>query len=430
MPRASFAYRITAAQVGLSRDPDWIAAPAPVRAEVLRWLVVYGLMEKDKDLSEGLDKDGNPMVPISAETRKYRESAQGPADPNAPPLSPAYAVSRTRLLLDGRAVDSGGGYAEFFWRYDEHSGGSWGKILDYQRKGIGRSKVKRDVIGASLDMITRVRTRLLTRWLAFKRNGFKAPPTVPAPVVPPPRIVVIGRTDFEHFTYGIGGAGGAAPSRAALQRGQSTGFFQRKPGEGLPAFGGPGTLGPPKAPPAPKLIPPPATVSARAALDRAAEVARQAGFRTREIAPGEHGHGGSTIGRYDRPTDMILFNPTADYWAHQAREDELNRKANWFAGSGPDYLVTHEIGHGLHHRALAAELGSEGARLEWNRLVDLDNDADWAKIRPAIKKAVSRYAAIDGREFVAEIHAAVTVSGKTFPAWVLGLYRTLKGPPL
>lgn len=274
MPGRAFAYRITLSEVGLTRDPDFLRASPAVRAEVLRWLVVLGLKEKDHDLAAGLDAGGAALTPVSEATRKHRVSAMGPADPNAPALMPAYAVSRTRLLLEGEPTKKGDA-AEFFWGFDAHTGGSWGEILGHHRDGIGARKVKRDVIGLSAAGRARVRQELLSRWQAFKLNAYRTPEraAVPGPELPPPRIGVRGRTDFEHFTYGIGsGTTGAAESRTALAAGRSTGFFQRRPGQGLTAFGGPGSgpLLPPRPPvaptpkprpkpaPKPKPLPPPA----------------------------------------------------------------------------------------------------------------------------------------------------------------------------
>lgn len=234
MPRRAFAYRITLADVGLD-VPAFRRAPAPVRREVLGWLVVIGLREKDRDLSAGLDKNGRPLAPIRPATRLRRESDMGPADPSAPPLMPAYAASRTRLLLTG-AVGRSLEYVEFWWEFDAHTGGSWGRILDYHRRGIGKSRTKRDVIGISAAAVARARQDVLGRWFEYQASGFTRKPTrAPAPTPPPPRLAAVGgRTDWHNFTFGIGGGGAPAPGV------RTTGFFQRRPGGGYAAIGGPG----------------------------------------------------------------------------------------------------------------------------------------------------------------------------------------------
>lgn len=233
-----FSYRITTAQMGVATDPDFLRAPVEARRQVLEWMVRVGLREKDAELAAGLDAKGRRLAPIRPATRKYRESAMGPTDPNAPPLMPAYAASRTRLLLTGEIE---GDAAQFYWEYDAKTGDTWGRILDYHRQGIGRFRTRRDVIGLSPDGLKRVREEVRARWMAFKLAKFQLPRRQPAPEVPRPRIVATGRTDFERFTYGIGG-GSAAESRRALERGMSTGWRQRRPGQGIPAIGGPGTI--------------------------------------------------------------------------------------------------------------------------------------------------------------------------------------------
>lgn len=251
MAKRAFAYSLTVGQVGPVHDPDYLRASSAVKAEVKRWIVVYGLKEKDRDLAAGLDKEGKPLRPIALATRAHRESAMGPADPNAPPLMPAYAVSRTRLLLEGEPTSKG---AHFWWGYDPHTGDEWGKILDYHRRGIGVGhRIKRDVIGLSPDAVARVREQVLKRWKAWKRAGLRLGwQPRPKPLAKVPELVTTGRVDFHNFTYGIGGTG--APGVGV----RTTGFRQRRPGGGLTAFGGPGTSPTPRiTPPKPKPRPKP-----------------------------------------------------------------------------------------------------------------------------------------------------------------------------
>jgi hypothetical protein len=235
--KRAFAYSLTLSQVGPTSDPDFVRAPQEVKDEVKRWVVVYGLKEKDHELAAGLDVHGRPLAPITEATRKYRESAMGPADPNAPPLMPAYGVSRTRLLLEGEPTKDG---AQFWWGYDQHTGEEWGQILDYQRQGVGKRKTKRDVIGISPDSVARVREQVWTRWQAWKRSGLRQgwAPERPKVATAPIKLQVTGRTDYQNFTFGIGTSGAPGPGW------QATGFSQRRPGSGWTAFGGPNGGGP------------------------------------------------------------------------------------------------------------------------------------------------------------------------------------------
>lgn len=58
---------------------------------------VWGaIIEEDnrRGVLQGLDGWGRPLVPIAQSTRRHRKSAMGAADPNAPPLIPAWERSR------------------------------------------------------------------------------------------------------------------------------------------------------------------------------------------------------------------------------------------------------------------------------------------------------------------------------------------------
>lgn len=71
--------------------------------QALRQVEVEGLLndwrqtleeDNEQGILKGQDGFGNPMVPIAETTKKYRKSAVGKADPNAPPMIPCYALSR------------------------------------------------------------------------------------------------------------------------------------------------------------------------------------------------------------------------------------------------------------------------------------------------------------------------------------------------
>ena len=225
-----FGYRLTVGQCGPALDPVYQASPIDVRLKVAAAILNYALVEKDRDLAEGLDAAGEEMAAIAESTRKNRRSEMGPADPSAPPLTPAYRVSRTRHLLTGEAFDGG---AEFWWKFDRRTGDTWGRILDYHRNGGAKGSKVRDVIGMSDDAVKRTRDRVLRWWADFKRG---VTPVVTPTVIPD--LIVSGRTDYENFTFGIGASGAPGPGV------QSTGFVQRRPGAGGTAFGGPGPFRP------------------------------------------------------------------------------------------------------------------------------------------------------------------------------------------
>lgn len=163
------------------------------------WVVEIGLRQKDRDLAQGLDKDGEPLRAISAATRKHRVSAMTPTgkgDPSAPPLEPGRQLSRTRSLLTGRAfVD----HAEFWWKFDPFTGRSWADILYHQQEH------GRDVFGLSPDALKRTMAQSwdrYKRWLAGKPVEM---PVVPGVAMAQP-IAMAGTMPGPSATFGIGPA--------------------------------------------------------------------------------------------------------------------------------------------------------------------------------------------------------------------------------
>jgi len=173
MPRISTAFRVPYSAVEPT-DLAWTLADDATRAAFRREVVRLVLAEKDSELAAGRDRHGLKLARITKWTREHRRSEMGEADPSAPPLTPAYGLSRTRAYLDGRATQ---GEAEFFWR------SGWGKILHYHRIGARNAWAKRgrlpvrDVIGLSNASINRVRSGVLLWWQARQ-------PKAPAAVVP------------------------------------------------------------------------------------------------------------------------------------------------------------------------------------------------------------------------------------------------------
>lgn len=140
------------------------------RREFWKAVVAFGLVAKDRELAQGRDRFGARLTPITPWTRRHRRSWTGKASPSAQPLTPAYAGSRTRVLLDGRATRT---RAEFFWRADPVTGRPWGRILGYHRDGAGHLP-ERDVIGLSTQSEQWVKTQALTAWNRI-RAGSRAP---------------------------------------------------------------------------------------------------------------------------------------------------------------------------------------------------------------------------------------------------------------
>lgn len=297
MDVSKFSFRVSLSQAG---PPGWKSAPAAARADLARALVAFALEEKDADLAAGIGADGKALAALTLKTRENRRSAMGPADPNAPALTPAYGLSRTRSLLTGQAEASGQG-AVFWWKFDPVSAKDWGEILDHHRRGAGRLPV-RDVFGLSPQAVVRVRRRLREWWKAYRSGRATVPvaaepAALPAPapafvVQPVPRYVPkfperavaknprqVSQIEINGDVHVLGAAVGgrvtAASIRRAIAGGRYAGFtdqsdhaaraarraaFRAKFGVGKPPESGGGAvavLEPPKPSPRPASKPTP-----------------------------------------------------------------------------------------------------------------------------------------------------------------------------
>jgi hypothetical protein len=152
--------------------PEVVASHGFFSTMFYEWVLEFTLKRKDKELSQGRDKDGAPLRPISAETRRHRVSAMTPSgrgDPSAPPLDPGRQKSRTRSLLTGRAYSD---HVEMWWKYDPFTRASWARVLEHQ------AEQGRDVFGLSPEGVKWVQAQALKRWEAYKR-GKVVKPVVP-----------------------------------------------------------------------------------------------------------------------------------------------------------------------------------------------------------------------------------------------------------
>ena len=129
----------------------------------------------------GLGSDGTKLAKVKRR-RGFYEGMTGP------PLTPRYAISRTRRNL---AFSKGKQGVTLWWR------GGWGRVLGYHARR-GGSFVKgapvRDVIGLSPRAASRVRRQALSYWrnLTAPRKPVPAPAPVPASVpIPAPVPVLI-----------------------------------------------------------------------------------------------------------------------------------------------------------------------------------------------------------------------------------------------
>jgi hypothetical protein len=183
------------------------------------WALEFALRRKDKELSQGLDKDGKPLKPISQYTREHRKSAMTPSgkgDPDAPPLTPGFQKSRTRSLLTGRAFST---HLELFWLYDAWTGASWDVVLSYQAaKG-------RDVFGLSAAGTAWVKVQAWAKWERWKAGLVR-----PAAQAQPRQVAMpqFSQKHIEHIEHGVSSSGKPAAATPIRSWGFSTPEERRK----------------------------------------------------------------------------------------------------------------------------------------------------------------------------------------------------------
>jgi hypothetical protein len=211
--------------------PDLTRYPDAVRIMFWNWVVDLGLRRKDWELARGLNARGEPLPGVLPATRKHRTSEMTPSgkgDPGAPYLMPGRGLSRTRSLLTGKAHAD---YAEFFWRYDAHTGDQWGRILAWH---ANRGKAY-DVVGLSPAGIAAVAQQAQRRWRQWllstpTLSGFPSvvgdtqqrPAAALQPVSRNPVQTGLGRTNLTFATFGIGGS--KEQAQRAIDEGRSSGF--------------------------------------------------------------------------------------------------------------------------------------------------------------------------------------------------------------
>ena len=178
------------------KDLKWIFADNAARRDFWRKTVAVTLKVKDESLAEGKGVNGHWLRAISLTTKINRYSAMGDADPEAPPLMPAYGRSRTRAYLKGRAMAD---HAEFFWTH------GWGTILHYHRIGAKNAWAKsgrlpkRNVIGLSASDLKSVRNQMAAWWNGY-RHSVELPEVIPEPK---PRTIILPKREQKPITVKI-----------------------------------------------------------------------------------------------------------------------------------------------------------------------------------------------------------------------------------
>jgi hypothetical protein len=201
-------------KIGGIAPPDLASYDQTTRKLYWSWVLKLALARKDKELAQGLDKDGKPLRPIAPATRKHRRSAMTPSgkgDPAAPPLMPGYQKSRTRSLLAGRALST---HVDLFWKFDAWTGESWSVVLSYQ------AARGRDVFGLSQEGLAWLKVKSWAMWDQWKAGTLRTIAEKPAKR---PGVPKFGRYAAEHVDYGVSTSGNTGPPSNA-KAGTWTGF--------------------------------------------------------------------------------------------------------------------------------------------------------------------------------------------------------------
>jgi hypothetical protein len=188
LPGGGVGFWLEYASVAPLDDPAWFWATDATQRAFFYEAARTAQREYGLSREAGLDRNGQPLVPIAEYTRDHRKSAMGWPDPDAPPLIPAHELSRTQSYLRWRYVPGKGVW--FWWIFDRRVRGSWGKILQYHATGQVRGGAIRDVIGLTPGDVLITRTHM-ARWWAARRGRVRL--TVIQPLedtlrVPLPRV--------------------------------------------------------------------------------------------------------------------------------------------------------------------------------------------------------------------------------------------------
>ncbi len=167
LPSSQFGFWLAAEDIEPRDDPAWAGADDALRFWFWREAAQAATKAYDTSRERGLDRFDETLDPITEKTRKYRRSAMGTADPEAPPLIPAWSKSRTRSLVRSRIVANQGAW---FWHiHGPQKGPGWGQILYWHARGEVNGGKVRDVLGFSPNNLAEVREHM-RRWWNLRRG--------------------------------------------------------------------------------------------------------------------------------------------------------------------------------------------------------------------------------------------------------------------
>lgn len=395
----------------------------------------------DAARAKGLDRHGKRLARLSPRTVKYRRSSMGPADPKAPPLTPAYDLSRTRSFLKRQVTAAG---VWFWWKKDPRAKGPWGKIVWYHAMGMVRGAPVRDVMGFSQAELESIKRRLAMWWKAHRPQIVIAPSGLavagkPPVGLPAPRIVQTARGrilegqgirfNLDTATMGVGREG-------IFERAEFVGDFRNRrlngpggPGAAPPARprpgpGRPGWIEPGSGRMDPMAVRAPGEGSnpARAFRAEAARYLEAQGIRvvrqgrSRIEKATSKARAINIAASYDPKSRLVYLNQGHAYWGRAAETMSRNFSRRWTSTDHRMHVAYQEEAHWRHHVAVGNS--------EYHRLRSQPLTPEQEQIA---RKDISEYASQSVGEFVAEVFAMLKARLEVTTR-ALALYNEFGGP--
>jgi hypothetical protein len=438
-------------------DPDWARAPSALKKRYYEAGGPLVLDELAKQLGKGIGHNGRQM--------KVRIQPVLDDGADGPVMEPHYDASRVITLADWSATDHG---LKLWWHagtgHKSHrkarkigaKAPPFGTILAWHAEGeVPRCPV-RDV-RLCPQRVRNVKLRLRPKWELLKKRArigpqsgqpidrqHEVPPSPhphPTPAPKPPKRPQAPRFVPGHLNPPSAPYTGEHPTPTHPIPVVTSVPKSRVKGPIFVVSGGGGAKGkapapkpkpkPPELPsrraPVPKLEPALSGsellanpfLTPQAPIESAIAFARSKGFEAyADVAMVRQYYGtkaDQVLAFYSPKLDAIIINEAHRAWREPAAFMQEQADKEWFATNHPQHLMHHEVGHGLHARALGRQ--------------DFDDLPDWFA-RPqdeAVALKVSRYAATEPGEFVAEVYAGM-IAGRPFGDDVLKLYDRLGGP--
>lgn len=367
-------------------DPRWDDAPEAIKAKFYGHMADYAMSLKLNELRRGKDVHGDPLHPVQPRSR--RDGATGP------PLSPHQAESRTQEWLKS-AVSRRKGTVTLYWP------ASWGKILGYHAREL---RIERDVIGLTPSDETRFRSEAKAYWKRIRQRPFP-------------------RHEPQEAARAIFKPTGPFTPEVAVQASPATTgpiLAREKQFEGMNRIGR--SLS--ESEQARTATPvPPATGKIPKWVAAAVRWAEKSGAKVEVVGKEAFGDRTDSPASYNWRMDRIRINKDHPKWLDPEKAARIAKERGWLSTDHPAHYVSHELGHKAQRDAL--KFGTLD-REEQGKVFKKYLEPPRAELVPRIERLVSKYAAVNQHEFVAEMFAMLRVN-QPVDSTLFSYYRSLGG---